>query len=392
MKMKWLLYILLFSLLVMFFCAKVALASVVVVDTLYPIANGIKDEWTGNIPHWGQIDESTSCASGDSLKGYNITTDKYYSYLVASSADSRFYPWIDSTVMEWCGNATGNCQVLFGRSKNIEGFFGWCGDTTRLVLAASSATLYKTSCLDDACTDTPWSAYNILLNEWAMLKIAGTGIANCHASHVLLYSTYPDTLPTGEPSVYFAQASALICSTWGTSNCNNTDSCLKSFSRDFRTKVLGQKHGWTITNPNLPANTKIDSVECWYNGYSQGSGADSIIGIGYFVKGGDTCAVYGLDTISLYGEAASNGEFKKKVWTTCPATGLAWTESDLVSATKGFGVVSLLATYVALDWWRMIVFVSYQEAAGINPRPARIYDNGNIARIYDNGNIFNLFK
>lgn len=363
--MKWFLYFVIIFLALLFLAGKVSLASYTVVDTLYPVGNGDVNNWTGATPHWEQFNEP-GCVRTDSV--YATAANLKETFTVLPRA---FLPWVDSMKLAICGNSNGfaTTTVQIGKAKDVEGTFAWCGAYRTVTLPASSnpAVLTMAAHTGDSCSACAWTAYNILQNQWGISK-PGSGsipVSVLQSARALAYSTYPDTLPTGEQSVYFATASACFCSTWEVFNCNDADSCLSYFGNisDLRTNVAGNLHAWSLSNLDLPANTKIDSVQEWYDGFAVPT-YDSVIQAGYVTKSAETCAMWDSNAIIFSNvSAAEHGWFQKVTHTTCPATGLPWVIGDLNDANKGFGLKCLYNSYFAMTWFRAIVFVSMSTSS-----------------------------
>ena len=365
-------------------------ASMVVQDTTYPVGV-VTDQWSGTTPHVEQIDEVDACGLNDSIY-VTASGIKYFSYNIAVGNDSRFFPWVDSAHFEVCAfyRGVGMRKVVLGQGKSPEGTFAWCGSKTAFSTAKDTPTLYFKSILRDTCNASSWNAYYVVANigQWALATEGlSTGILRVTKSDVVWYSTYPDTLPGNVKSYYFVQPSALLCSTWAAQSCNNTDSCLKGFYADFRTDGTDLVHAWTITNPVIPYGTKIDSFQGWWSGI-YAPGYNATVDVGYVVKTGSTCDVYGTTTLTFTGAGANDGAFQKVTWVNCPATNKHWTLDDLINSSKGFCVKSKSGSYVAFDWWRGIVFVSLDpEQTGVfqvkkTDRPGRLAGPGLVKQIY----------
>ena len=351
---------LLFSIIFLFLFSS-AQASYVKVDTLYPYESGSASQWAGAFPHVNQIDEE-GCAGGDSLAASTAGYTESYTL-----NQKLFVPWIDSVYMLVCGNATSASNlVAFGRGKYDAGFV-FCGDTTSTAFPGLTTPYsFSVRCPRDTCAILidAWDAYRILQNEWGvrLISILSKKVDFLQSSKVVTYSTYPDTLPSGEESVCFATASACFCSTWAVDACNNADSCLGTFSgaRFFKTNVAGNIQAWNLSTLSLPSNTRIDSVQEWYEGFAIPD-EESLIQAGYVTKSGETCTMWDSTGIIFSGTGGVNGWLKIVTHTTCPATSLPWVISDLNDVNKGFGLKCLYDSWFAVNWFRAIIFLSYQE-------------------------------
>lgn len=369
-------------------------------DTLRPTGNGSSKAWSMSGiggSHWERIDEVT-LNTGDYI--YESTVgDKYSLVTMGTCPDDWVYiPNSDSVelvaVVYASDGTSGDNRLAMGRGHMVETVFQFCSggaDTFTIPFPAVWDTI-KVMYLTDPCQSADWTAFFLNQDEWGFvpieLKTGGLPAVKqmrVAQAYIVAYWTFRD-------SAEFLTNSAVLCSTWGVSGCDDLVECLSSQAcDDIRINTDDDIHAWLIEDYSNPAGTKIDSVENRLTGFVAVETADSIT-IAYIIESEGSCTEYGKDTIpDMYFPGNYNGEEKSKVWDVCPATGVAWTSSDLTDDNKGFGVTDLHNSYVAVSWFTTIVYYSEaeEEEEGIHDLQPLV-SKGDLQKKVDKGELQKL--
>lgn len=350
-------------------------------DTLRPTGDGAGIHWEPSTllaDRWAMIDEVTLDV-GDYVK--TSTVNHVYSFkTMATCPDDWIWFPPDSVELVLVTYASagdaGNNIIAFGRSRDLEGTFAWCGDPDTVDIGAAVydtlKVMYNTT---DPCPDANWTAYYLNLDDyqWGVrcieLKTGGLPFEKqmrVAQAYVVGYWTFSD-------SAEILTSSAVLCSTWGVGDCDNLVECLGSQCYDgIISSTKDIIHAWTIQEYSNPANTQMDSVKIRFTGLATDDNQDSIT-VFYVTESEGTCTRYGVDTIpDFYYYGTYGGAEHSVVYATCPATGVAWTVSDLTDSNKGFGVSTLHNSNIAFTWFIAIVYYSEEEAVAGNPYRNRI--------------------
>jgi hypothetical protein len=336
-------------------------------DTLRPKADGSSIEWTVmpiDSSRWAVIDDTIS--DGDASYIVRAADSKKYSWIPIGTCpdDWIWFPNIDSVVHYINARKSGNSNqdIDFGQgypeTDPAPKHFEFCGlmDTADIT---TSYVLYSISYDTNQCGGE-WTAYNLYNNvEWGVnLRLIGSQFiteSRVTQEYLVVYWQFPDSVEVLMPS-------ASLCSTWTTYECDEVAECITSQVCEFIYTIdgAGITQGWRLDSYSNPAGTKIDSVELRV---TVGGVSGDSIAVSYVTESGGECSRYGVDTIpAIFGyltEESRETEYSV-VWSTCPATGLAWTATDLNDSNKGFAVTSM-SNLAVLHWTVTLVYYSQVE-------------------------------
>jgi len=352
---------LIFSCLLLVVSCQLSVAGMVThVDTLRPTYGGNADEWTGN---YLDIDEAERDDDSTYISANAAGLQESWLCMASGGCPANwvYIPMADTVKISVWGRITiPGPEVIFGQCENLESRVNWCyADTQVLTLSYAE---YIWSIYGDSCNDSSWSAYRLATSQWGVESYMAAGwpkggYARGTQSYLVAYWDFSD-------SAEILTVSASLCSTWTVFGCDDVAGCLTSqVCGDIRTDTKDEIQAWRMSTYSNPSGTKVDSIEGRLTGFVVDDNQDSLT-VFYAIESGGTCTKYGVDTIPDLGPYSNfGGPEHSVVWSTCPATGVAWTVSDLTDPNKGFGVVNLHNSHIVASWFVVIVYYSAAEAA-----------------------------